>query len=280
MPRPIRLVTDSSSDISLQEAQALDIDLVPLSVTVGSRTFAETELSRDEYFSLAHGQPVKTSQPPAGSFRQVFQHWGALGYQVLCITISSTLSGTLQSASQAAEDLPYVTIYDSQVISRMQAAQVLAAKSKIDEGAELSVVLETLDSIRRRSHMLVELNTLERLRQGGRAAAFMQVFDRFARTLQIKPVITLINGELKFAHVVRTFRRGTEYMLQELAAFGPAAYVAVVHTRLPELAERFADELAALVKFPRLQAIVCEAGAVIASHGGEGLLGAIVISAD
>ncbi|MHB9032615.1 MAG: DegV family protein [Anaerolineae bacterium] len=279
MDRPIHLVADSASDITPAEAQALGIDLVPLSITIGQDTYLEGELSHDRYFALTKGQVVKTSQPSVGAFSRVFEHWVEQGHQVLCVTLSSLLSGTFQSASQAAERLqPFVTVHDSLGLSRVVAAQVLAAQKLVKAGAELAVILEAMRSVQSRSHMIVQLDTLERLRQGGRAAAIIHAFDHFAKTFQIKPILTLANGELKFAHVARAFHKGMDYMFRELVARGPAESLTVVHTRIPEVASRFADNLAVALRITRQQVLVCEAGAVISSHGGEGLLGAVLVS--
>ncbi len=277
--RPIRIVTDSSSDITPQEAHALGIDVVPLTVTIGKQSFSEGDISPDDFFRMAVGQSVRTSQPPLGAFRQVFQYWVERGYQVLCVTVSSMLSGTMQAAMRAAVDLaPHVTVHDSLSISRAHAIQVLAAHQLAGQGADIPALVEHMRSVRERSHILIVLDSLDRLRQGGRAAAIMHLFDRFARVFQIKPIIALAGGEVRFAHVSRTFNRGIDYLMDELGSYRSAEYVAVVHTRRQELARQVAGRLADRLGFDISRVSINEAGAAMSSHGGEGLIGALVVS--
>ena len=147
------------------------------------------------------------------------------------------------------------------------------------QGADIPTIIQAMNDVRGRTHVLLLLDSLEQLRLGGRAAAFMPLLERFARIFQIKPMVMLVGGELKFAHVSRSFRKGLDCILHEMKGYKPADQMSVVHTRRPELAASYADELAAGLGFERSRIIICEAGAVMSTHGGEGLISAIVVSA-
>ena len=122
MTRSIKLVADSSSDLSESEATELGIELVPLSVSIGKVSYPENTITYDDYWRLFKGQVVSTSQPPVGAFSGVFQRWVDEGYQILCVTISSLMSETYRSAEQAAADFaPHITLVDSLAISRADA---------------------------------------------------------------------------------------------------------------------------------------------------------------
>ena len=278
--RPIKLVADSSSDISESEAVDLGIELVPLSVSIGKASYPENTITHDEYWRLTKGQLVSTSQPPVGAFYNVFKRWVDEGYHVVCVTISSLMSGTYRSAEQAATEFaPHITLVDSLAISRADAVQLIKASEMLRQGADIPTIIQAMRDVLSNTHVLLLLDTLEQLRLGGRAAAFMPLLERFARTFQIKPMVTLVDGELKFAHVSRTFRKGLNHILQEMTGYKPADQMAVVHTRRPELAANFADKLAVGLGFERARIIICEAGAVMSTHGGEGLISAIIVSA-
>jgi DegV family protein with EDD domain len=280
MARPIKLVADSASDLSDAEATALGIDLVPLSVTIGKESYPEDTITHDDYWRLAKGQVVSTSQPPVGSFAKVFKHWVDDGYQVICVTISSLMSGTFQSAKQAAvEFAPHVTLVDSLAISRVEAVQLIKASQLVRQGADVPDIIQVMHHVLDHTHILILLDTLEQLRSGGRASTLIPLFERFTRVFQVKPMITLADGELKFAHVSRSFRKGMDFILHQLSGYKTNDQMEVVHTRRPELAATFADELAAGLGFTRSNVVISEAGVVMSAHGGEGLLAALIVSA-
>jgi DegV family protein with EDD domain len=280
MTRPIKLVADSSSDLSQSEAAELGIELVPLSVSIDKDSYPENTITHDDYWRMSKGQVVSTSQPPVGAFSSMFQCWINQGYQILCVTITSLMSGTYRSAEQAAAEFaPYITLVDSLSISRADAVQLITASGLVRQGADIPTITRAMSSVRERTHVLLILDTLEQLRLGGRAAAFMPIMERFARKLQIKPMVMLAEGVLKFAHVSRSFRKGLNYILHEMIGYKPVDQMAVVHTRRPELAATFAGELADRMGFERSRIIICEAGAVMSTHGGEGLIAAVVVSA-
>jgi DegV family protein with EDD domain len=280
MTRPIKLVADSASDLSESEAEQLGIELVPLSVSIGMTSYPEDTITHDEYWRLSKGQVVSTSQPPVGAFSNVFRRWVDQGYQILCVTISGLMSGTYRSAEQAtAEFAPYVTLVDSLSISRAAAVQLITASQMVRQGADLVTITAAMQRVQEQTHVLLLLDTLEQLRLGGRASAFMPLLERFAEAFQIKPMRMLSGGLLKFAHVSRSFRKGLDFILHEMTGYKPADQVALVYTRRPELAATFADELAIRLGFERSKIIICEAGAVMSTHGGEGLIAAVVVSA-
>jgi len=68
--RPIKLVADSSSDLSESEAAKLGIELVPLSVSIGKASYPENTITHDDYWRLTKGQVISTSQPPVGAFSE------------------------------------------------------------------------------------------------------------------------------------------------------------------------------------------------------------------
>jgi fatty acid-binding protein DegV len=107
----------------------------------------------------------------------------------------------------------------------------------------------------------------------------MPLLEGFDKVFQIKPIITLAGGQLKFAHALRSFRKGMDFILRQMTGHKPASQLAVVHTRCPEHAATFADELSKRLEFERSRIIISEAGAVMSTHGGAGLVVAVVVSA-
>ena len=116
--------------------------------------------------------------------------------------------------------------------------------------------------------LLIVLDTLENLRRGGRAAAFIAVADRMARALNIKVMINVVEGQLRLLGAARSFKSAVGRVLTTVEQLGPLDQLAVLHTRSQEVAEQVAAELAQRVGFPREEIWVRETGVVLATHAG------------
>lgn len=281
MLEQIKVVTDSSADLPTHLLEELGIVVIPLIVNFGAQSYEDTALSHEEFWRLARG-PVKptTSQPSSGAFYQTFQRWVDQGYRVLCATVTGCHSGTFDTARNAASAFgDRVTVVDSRSLSWGLGWQVIQAVKMATQGANIEKILDGLRNLRERTHIIIQLDTVEYLRRGGRAAKLMPVIERLMRSLDLKPLITLVDGELKLLGVARSYRKGIARIQEEILRLGPLERLAIMHTRRHEIAERFADELAKLTKLAREQIIVAETGAVLSCHGGDGIIAAVAVAA-
>ncbi|MHB1295777.1 MAG: DegV family protein [Anaerolineae bacterium] len=276
----IRIVTDSSADLPAALVRELDITVVPVVVTFGDRVYKDGELSQDAFWRLAEGpgHPT-TSQPSVGAFEEAFQQLVERGYNVLCATLTGRHSGTYAGAWSAAQRFAgRVTVVDSLSLSLGHGWQVIAAARLARQGAGLEPILACMRSIRERTHIVIQLDTLEHLRRGGRAAALMPMVDRFVRFLNLKPLLSVTQGELRLMGVARSYHKGLERIKEEVARLGNLEALAVMHTRRIEVAERLADELAAITQLARERILVGDANSVLACHAGEGLIATIAVT--
>ena len=270
---PIRVVVDSAADLPAELVSELNIDIIPQVVTMGRESYDDTAVSPDAYWELAKRGTPGTSQPSIGAFQKAFEHWVIQGYRVLCIAVTGRHSGTFNSAGAAAQ--PYgerVSVWDSLMLSAGQGWQAVLAAQMVRLQAPLERILEELQGLRDRTHCIILLDSLESLRRGGRADRLMPTIDRLMRALDLKPLINVVEGELKLLGVARSYHKGLERLKQEMLHLMPLERLAVMHTRRPEAAQRLADELAALLGFPRRDILVRETGAVLASHAGSGVM--------
>lgn len=269
---PIRIVVDSAADLSPEDLAAYEIDVVSQVVTMGREAYEDTALSREAFWELAKRGAPGTSQPPVGAFEQAFERWVPKGYHVLCFAVTGRHSGTYNSARTAA--LPYgdrVTVVDTLSLSAGQGWQALVAAQMARLQAPLQRILETVQSIRQRTHCYILLDSLEAVRRGGRVDKLMPTIDRVMRTLNLKALINVVDGELKLMGVARSYQKGLERLKQEMQRIAPLERLAVLHTRRAQVAAQLADELAALVGLPREQIMVRETGAVLSCHAGAGV---------
>ncbi|MFQ6014653.1 MAG: DegV family protein [Anaerolineae bacterium] len=94
----------------------------------------------------------------------------------------------------------------------------------------------------------------------------------------VKPVLTLVEGELKLSGPARSYKKGLDRVEKEIAGLGTPERLGIVHAHRPELANDFAQILADRMGFPREGIFVAELCTALASHGGEGALAAVAVS--
>ena len=279
MDQVISIVTDSGGDLPLQLRQELEIEVVPLTIHFGQEVYRDGDLTVDEFWAKAAGpHHPQTSQPPVGAYEEVFERLVALGKQVLCVALTSKHSGTFNAAHLAAERFgEAVTIVDSLSLSLGEGVQALVAAEAARAGRSMAEILALLESLRARMRLLIVLDTLENLRRGGRAAAFMAVADRMARALNIKVIINMEEGQLRLSGAARSFKGALARVLSMVEQMGPLDHLAVVHTRNLHTAQQVAEQLAQRIGFPRERMWLRETEGVLAVHAGPGVIGVMAV---
>jgi len=279
MPK-IAIVTDTGADLTPAQQAQYGITVIPLVVRFGTETYRDNQLSLDEFWARVHqGPPFPgTSQPPTGLYEEAFRSLIAQGNHVLCLAITGKHSGTLNSAYAAAQSFPgQVTVFDTLSLSLGQAYQAIRAAEMAAQGDSLEEILPRLESIRARTHFCIALDTIEYLRRGGRADQVMPLLERVVRVLNIKPLLGVVEGQLKPLGAARSREKSWQHIIQELSKHLPAEAVIVAHTRLGAEAPGFARTLAKQLNFPLEQIPIAETGAILSSHAGPGVMAAAIV---
>lgn len=277
----IRLVTDSSCDLPTQLVERFRIAVVPLVVNFGGDSYLDGVLGPDVFWRKASesAHVPQTSQPSVGAFGEVFEGLVERGKQVLCITLTGKHTGTIETARLAARQFgDAVQVFDSQSLSLGMGFQVLEAARATDLGRSMEEILAHLERVRSSIHVWAVLDTLEYVRRGGRADAFVSVISRMSRVLNVKPVVSFVEGRVQLVGVARSFRRGLDRVVEAVEALRPLDRLAVMHARRERTAAELADRLAERLDFPRAQILVGETGMVLASHAGAGAIGVFALS--
>ncbi len=269
----IRIVTDSTADIPRELAQAHGIAVVPAIVNFGMETFREgVDITRGQFYSRLMSTPdiPTTSQPSAGEFAEAYAYASRDGYEVLAIHLGSAFSGLFNTARLAAEMSPHipVTLFDTGLLSMGSGLLVLEAAEAAEQGASLEQILETLSSMRRRTHVIATLDTVEYLRRGGRLTSLNAAL---ARILSIRPVIHVYDGELQQLARTRHREASLRRVADIAAAFAPFDRFVVLHTAALEEASSFAERISYLNS--GVKPAIIEAGSVIGTHTGPGAVG-------
>lgn len=279
MPK-IAIVTDTAADLTPAQQAQYGITVIPLVVTFGTRSFPDDQLPLDEFWAkVRQGPPFPaTSQPPTGLYEEAFHSLIARGNQVLCVCVTSKHSGTLNSAYAAAQNFAgQVTVFDSLSLSLAQGYQAISAAQMAAQGASLEEILARLKSIRARTHFCIALDTIEYLRRGGRADQVMPLLERVVRVLNIKPLIGIVDGQIKPIGAARSREKSWRQIIQELSKHLPAEAAIVAHTRLAAEAPGFARQLAEALHLAPEQIPIAETGAILSSHAGPGVMAAAVV---
>lgn len=282
----IAIVTDSTSDLEPQRAEQLGVTVVPLFVVFGDRSYRDyVDLSRAQFYEMLQSEktlPI-TSQPTAQMFEDAFRPLVDAGQEILCITISSHLSGTINAARAAAQRFPdaKMEIYDSESAAGGLGMMVMRAAELVREGANMQQILAALEKQRQSQRLYACLPDLSHLQRTGRIGKAQAVLGTL---MKIVPVLALKDGQVAAEAQVRTFSRAQETMLDlalKAATDVAKARFLVMHTNAPGLAAAALEKLRArLGGVQPLMLDVLEAGPVIATHGGPGAVGIFVAQDD
>lgn len=283
MPEAVRavhvgVVTDSTSYLPPEARRDLGIEVVPLQVVIGGTAYDELDRSASGTFAAAlrGRQQVTTSRPAPASFAAAYERLAERGCDaVVSIHLSSQMSGTVESATLAAKDVPLpVDVVDSRSLGMGLGFAVLSAASAAAEGASAEAVAGGARNRVAASSAVFYLDTLEHLRRGGRIGAAAALVGS---ALAMKPLLHLVDGHIEPLEKVRTSARAIarlEEVAVARAGAGPVD-VAVHHLDSPDRAEALAGRLTE--RLPALGDLyVSEVGAVVGAHVGPGMLAVVV----
>lgn len=276
----IKIVTDSTNYLPPDEIERFDIHIVPLNVHFGeNRVFQEgVTINNDQFYAMLAESPElpTTSQPSPGQFLDVFSELSGAGHEVLCLVLSSRLSGTYQSALDARHMLPdaNIVVIDTYSTASPLGLMVVTAAEMAAENRTMDEITARIEQMREDMRVYFVVDTLEYLQKGGRigaAAAFLGTL------LKVKPILMLDEGVVKPLDKVRSKRKAIQRLLSELESHvSPDQPVQAIAMHAQALDE--ARELEAEVRrrFNCRRTLFGEVGPVIGTHTGPGLLGAAI----
>lgn len=270
----VRVVADTACDLTPTAAAEHGIDLVPLTVRFGNEELVDRQdLSPADFWArLASASSLpETAAPSPGAFEETFRRAAANGADgVVCVTISSALSATFESARLAAEAVAGtvpVRLVDSRAVSMAEGTVAIAAAEVAAGGGSLDDVLGAAEAMVPRTRTFAALDTLENLRKGGRIGAAQALLGSL---LSIKPIIEVAGGKVEPESKQRTRSRSLQYLAEKVRAAGPVEHLTVLHGGAPDV-DVLLDLLADVC--PREQIAVADVGAVIGTHAGPRVIG-------
>lgn len=275
----IRLVVDSSADFLAEELKERKIELVPLNVALAGETYQDgVTLERNQFYEILTSQEdfPKTSQPSPESFLNIFEDAKEKGDDVICVLLSSGLSGTCQSAHLAKNMAEYDNIYIVDSLSATIGIKILVeyADKLRNENVSAAEIAAKLEDVKARIRIFAGVDTLEFLCRGGRVSRASAAIGELAN---IKPIIN-VNDEGKVVVLGKCLGKNKALRfimdkMEEAPADGNFP-IYTVYTYGTENTEKLEDKLTkAGTAFTSRQQI----GATIGAHVGPGAFGVIYI---
>lgn len=274
----VKIITDSTAYLDRKLLKELDITEVSMTVYLEDGLFAETDLINEEFYQLIEGKEKlpTSSQPSPLVFYQNYLRLVKQGQEILCVLISSDLSGTYYSAVQARkmvlEEIPEarIEIINSHTTVMQLGLAALTAARAAREGASLEQVIEKTNSVLSRSRIFFIPKTLEYLKKGGRIG---EAASLLGTLLQVKPILT-VTGSVTVYEKVRTFEKAVKQMLQmvenDAQTYG-IEEIAVHHINCPAECEQLI--ISKVKNKTEREILVSPIGPVIGLHVGPGTLG-------
>jgi len=272
MPQ-VCVVTDSTADIPVPVAEALGIVVVPCYVHFGQETYLDgITLSREQFYArlASGGVPPTTSQPPVGTFAEVYQRIAEQTKQIISIHPAANLSALYNAARLGAEMISNarIALIDSTQASMGTGWLAVLAARAAQAGQNLDQIVALIRDTIPRLRLLAVIDDLHYLQRSGRVG---WVNALVGSLLNIKPLVMLKDGQVSLLEKIRSQTKALERLVTLMTGLGAWQEVAVLHANAPQAAEKVADMLALV--YSRARILIAEAGTVISTHAGPGAVG-------
>ncbi|SOC15286.1 DegV family protein with EDD domain [Ureibacillus xyleni] len=273
----IHIVTDSTCDLSTEELMEHDIKVVPLTIQIDGQTYVDgKDLQPESFLHLMKNSKElpKSSQPAPGKFKEVYDELGKNGDQIISIHMTSGMSGTYDSARQAAEMTDSdVTVIDSRYIAVALAIQIREAIKLRDQGATVEQIVARLDEVRKNTRLFVVVDTLENLIKGGRIGKGKGMIGSL---LNIKPIATLDDGSYTPISKARSHKQVVKYLYEQFLEDTKGKTVKAVGISHADGLATLGNPLIDLVKSSGFNDVEVKfTSPIISTHTGPGAIGFI-----
>ena len=270
------IVTDSTAYIPKEMREQLNIHMVPLSVVFESETYREEiDITAKEFFKEIKNTDKlpTTSMPPIGLFVEKFEELAKDYDAVICIHLSSGISGTFQGSVTSGEMVDNIKVYnfDSELACRVEGFYVLEAAKMAQQGADPEAIMARLNEMKKSVRAYFMVDDLTNLQRGGRLSSAQAILGSL---LQVKPVLHFQDKVIEPFEKIRTRKKAINRMVElfeEDASSGDPMECVIIEANGEEQALELKKQLEA--KFPNVNFDTSYFGPVVGNHLGEGAIG-------
>ena len=279
----LRIVTDGAADILPEWSAEYGIDMIPVNILFGEKSYLQgEELDNEGFYSLVDESKriPKTSQPSPHQFVEFYRKIAEKGDTILSLHVTAKLSGTYASAVAAAEELKdefNVIPVDSACASLGIGLMCREARKMEKAGKSVDEIVQYLEGIKHQVRIIVALDTLEYAKMSGRVKTLQAAL---ASVLNVKPIAVLREGDLSMTEKVRT-RKASLARVIEMAKeeYGDKpVYLAILHARDLKSGEGLLEQ--AKQEFNHQETMISELSISVAANLGPGTVGLVVYPLD
>ena len=272
----IKIFADTTACFSLEKAESLGLVYLPQIIVFGEKTYRDdTELDTTQFINLLKSSSAlpKTAAPPPALYEPFYKEYAKDGNTVIVICPSGSQSGTVRSATVAAQEFPGadIRVFDSRSIGAGLANMVLKALQWVEEGMDADAIMNQLESMSQREDNYFVVDTLEYLHKGGRIGSAQALVGGL---LQVKPILTNRGGSAAPVESQRTQKRALarlkELVFEKCPSNGDSM-LAVMHGDAEELANSIAEELKTHFGFENVPVYHLPPAFLV--HAGPGVIG-------
>ena len=275
----VTIVTDSVACLTRELVAQYGMVIVPISIYFRDKVYRDwVDITPTEAYELFLQDPesFKTSPASPGRYLEAYREASKQAKNILCVTLSSKLSTGYDMAcvarEQARDELHQVSIevVDSQMVTAAEGFVALAAARAAVAGKGLAEVVKAAEEVRSRATFVILLETIRYVYRTGRIP---KVAARVGSMLNIRPILTMSSGLVRFRDAVRSKEHGINRILQIMRdkVGQSAVHVAVMHAYVPEEAERLKERVS--VEFNCAELWLTEFSPVMGYATGTGTLG-------
>lgn len=279
--KKVKIISDSTCDLSKELIKDCDIEIVPLYVNFEEESYLDgVNLSVEQMYDLVSEKKIlpKTAAPAPGAFVEVFQKYLDLGYEIIYVGIGSKFSATFSSANVAKQTLESDDIYlvDSLNLSSGTGLLLMKACNMVKEGLTAKDIKHKLEEIVPKVRSQFVIDTLEYLYKGGRLNALSALVGGM---LRVKPIIKVRDGVMVVGKKGRgTIKNGINLMLNEVFQEKENIdneFMMVTHSLADDASSYIKEQIKSEIEVKNLYDT--KAGCVISSHCGKGTIGVLYI---
>ena len=273
----VKIVTDSGSDITQEEAKKLGITVVPVYLRFGDEVYRDgVDIDSDEFYRKLMTNPVhpSTAAPSPGDFAKVYEEAAQETGEIVSIHITSKHSAVCDAALAGKEIAERkgcrIEVIDSKGVTMWQGLVAVAAAKAAEAGHSLDQVVDRVREAIGQMRALALLDTVIYIVKGGRLGKAVSAISSIESLLHVKLLLTLRDGELRPAGLARTRSKGIDRLREFISSALHIEDLAIVYGTTPDDAQTLADYVRSL--FPDIVPRLVRLGPALGVHAGPGAL--------
>ncbi|MCC6146481.1 MAG: DegV family protein [Anaerolineaceae bacterium] len=275
----VRIIADTTSSIPTEEARRLGINYIPQIIIFGDESYRDdTEIDNKTFLTRLRTSSIlpKTAAPPPELYKRIFEDITSKKESAVVICPSAEVSGTVRSATVAALDFQGVDIriLDTKTLGSGLASIVLQANEWAQQGMGIDTLVKNIEDMCARQRVYFLVDTLEYLHKGGRIGGAQALLGGL---LQVKPILTLIDGKAQPVESQRTKQRALAKVIELVVTQYPKdqeGYLTIMHGDSLEEAKALAKTLADKLSLDARNIPIYNLPPAILVHAGPGVLAA------